>query len=42
MVIPVELKERLDQVKVHRRETYGDVIERLLNKFDQVKDYTQE
>ena len=25
-----ELKKRLDEMKIHKRETYGDIIERLL------------
>ena len=29
-----ELKELLDKLKIHKRETYGDVIERLIGKHE--------
>lgn len=29
--IEEKIKEKLDKLKIHKRETYGDIIERLIN-----------
>ena len=31
IVLTQELKTRLDALKVHKRDTYGDIIENLIN-----------
>lgn len=38
IVVDEETKKELDEIKIHPRETYGDIIKRLLQKYENKKE----
>ena len=38
IIIPEEIKKKLDEIKIHPREPYWEVIEKLIKKCGEVKE----